>query len=79
MDTPTIFTGGSVGVALSCIVWILYRVNHKRCRSRCCGRNVEVSVDVENTTPRIDERRPQDQADSFRGETPRQTPRQTEA
>lgn len=59
MDTPTIFTGGSVGVALSCIVWILYRVNHKRCRSSCCGRNVEVSVDVENTTPREQETRPQ--------------------
>lgn len=78
MDTPTVFTGGSIGVALSTAIWILYKVNHKRCRSRCCGRHVEVSVDVENTTPRIDERS-QDIPYSFRGETPRQTPLETQA
>lgn len=28
-------------------------VNHKRVRSGCCGHNVEVSLDVENTTPPV--------------------------
>lgn len=26
-------------------------VNHKRIRSKCCGRKIEASFDVENTTP----------------------------
>ena len=30
---------------------IIALINHKRLRSKCCGRNMEVSVDIENTTP----------------------------
>jgi len=26
-------------------------VNHKRIRSNCCGKKLEASLDVENTTP----------------------------
>ena len=45
----TVFVLGLTG-------WIYRTVNHKRIRSSCCGRKMEVSVDVEETTPtnRID-------------------------
>jgi hypothetical protein len=26
-------------------------INHRRIRSNCCGRKVEASLDIENTTP----------------------------
>ena len=26
-------------------------LNHRRIRSNCCGRKVEASLDIENTTP----------------------------
>jgi hypothetical protein len=32
---------------------ILALVNHKRIRSSCCGKTLEASLDVENTTPPI--------------------------
>lgn len=34
------------------IALVVYKnVNHRRIRSNCCGRKLEMSVDVENTTP----------------------------
>ena len=52
MDLPSI--GGILGVA-SMVIHIIEKVymavNHKRVRSRCCGYNTEVSLDVDNTTP----------------------------
>ena len=30
---------------------VLALVNHTRCRSMCCGKKLEVSLDVEKTTP----------------------------
>jgi hypothetical protein len=30
---------------------VLAIINHKRVRSGCCGHKVEISLDVENTTP----------------------------
>jgi hypothetical protein len=30
---------------------ILAVINHKRVRSTCCGKVLDVSLDVENTTP----------------------------
>jgi hypothetical protein len=38
----------AVGVASS----VLAAVNHQRIRSSCCGRTVEVSIDIERTTPK---------------------------
>lgn len=26
-------------------------INHKRIRSHCCGKELQISLDVENTTP----------------------------
>lgn len=43
--------GGTIGI-LTFIVGILIKVNHKRCRSKCCGKNMEIAVDVEDTTPK---------------------------
>jgi len=37
-----------VGVASS----ILAAINHQRVRSSCCGRSVEISLDIEKTTPK---------------------------
>ena len=49
MDTTNIL--GLVGFGLSVLGAIYTAVNHKRVRSKCCGKVLEVSVDVENTTP----------------------------
>ena len=38
------FAGTAVGVVYTV-------VNHKRLRSNCCGRKMELSIDVEQTTP----------------------------
>ena len=42
--------GGVLGIVIT-IVGIVYgAINHKRLRSNCCGRKIEVSVDVDTTT-----------------------------
>ncbi len=53
MDTPTLFTAGGIGTAFSVAIYIFVRINHKRLRSRCCSRNIEISIDVDNTTPTL--------------------------
>ena len=42
---------GAVGVVVSVATAIIGVLNHKRCRSKCCGRELSASVDVENSTP----------------------------
>ena len=49
MDTTNIL--GLVGFAISIAGAIYTAVNHKRVRSKCCGKLLEASLDVENTTP----------------------------
>jgi hypothetical protein len=49
MDNYTVI-GGSLGIASIVISGLTY-LNHKRVRSVCCGRKMEASLDVENTTP----------------------------
>jgi hypothetical protein len=49
MDTTNIL--GLVGFGVSILGAIYTAVNHKRVRSRCCGKTLDMSVDVENTTP----------------------------
>jgi hypothetical protein len=44
-------SGGVAGI-IALIGGILLKVNHKRCRSNCCGKKMEVELDVENTTPK---------------------------
>ena len=40
-----------IGLAVSIGTAVLGVINHKRIRSSCCGKKVDVSFDVENTTP----------------------------
>ena len=49
MDTTNIL--GLVGFGVSIAGVVYTAVNHKRVRSRCCGKVLEASLDVENTTP----------------------------
>ena len=51
MDEATILSTVSLIVALGGTVVAI--INHKRVRSTCCGRNLSVSVDIENTTPPV--------------------------
>ena len=53
MDSTT-QTGGILGIiafAVSVVGTVYTAINHKRVRSNCCGKNLEASLDVENTTP----------------------------
>ena len=49
METPDILAG--VSMIISVVSVILVAVNHKRIRSSCCGRRLEASIDIEQTTP----------------------------
>lgn len=50
MDSP--YASGSIGGAIVLVIGILAKLNHKRLRSSCCGKKVEVSVDLETTSPK---------------------------
>lgn len=49
------YTSGGIGAGSMLALGIAYRIyvaiNHHRVRSNCCGKEVVVSVDVEETTP----------------------------
>jgi len=53
MDNP--YASGGIGAGAVVALGIAYRVylavNHHRVRSNCCGKEMVVSVDVEQTTP----------------------------
>lgn len=54
MDSQTAFV--STIISCSClIVAALAKMNHKRLRSTCCDKEVIVSLDLEDTTPKKDE------------------------
>ena len=40
-----------IAIVVSVGTAILGIINHKRVRSRCCGKMAEASFDVDNTTP----------------------------
>jgi len=56
MDNP--YASGGIGAGAVVALGIAYRVylavNHHRVRSNCCGKEMVVSVDVEQTTPHQD-------------------------
>jgi hypothetical protein len=39
------------GFLFGVLTTIFTAINHKRCRSVCCGTKIDVSMDVEDTTP----------------------------
>jgi hypothetical protein len=52
MDTNTALLGTGTGGTIIGVLLLLYKTfNHKRCRSRCCGNDMDLSLDIENTTP----------------------------
>jgi len=54
MDNSQLTTAGLTATftALAGILYKIYTVvNHHRCRSRCCGKDISSSIDIEPTTP----------------------------
>ena len=55
MDAQTLMTGSVGGVSVALLIGVavaIYKVvNHKRCRSVCCGQKMEASLDIDATTP----------------------------
>ena len=56
MDSTTGGTLGLFGFLVSAIGIAYTAVNHKRLRCKCCGKNMDISVDVEPTTPPEEEK-----------------------
>jgi hypothetical protein len=52
METNSALSGGGIGMGILFIIGAIYKaVNHHRVRSKCCGKILEASLDVEETTP----------------------------
>jgi hypothetical protein len=55
MDQSILIQAGASATTISIIFilgWIYKTVNHRRIRSRCCGVDLDASVDIESTTPK---------------------------
>ena len=50
------YESGGVGAAIVLTAGILYKVytavNHKHLRSRCCGKEFDASIDIDESTPK---------------------------
>jgi hypothetical protein len=52
MDANSALSGGGIVGGIIFFVGIVYKaVNHHRIRSKCCGKEIVASVDIEETTP----------------------------
>jgi hypothetical protein len=47
-----IIAWSSIATSGLVLLGAILRINHKRIRSKCCEKELEVSIDVENTTPK---------------------------
>jgi len=49
------YASGGIGALVMSVIagatWLYRNVNHKRSRCNLCGKKMEISVDVEETTP----------------------------
>ncbi len=52
--------GGILGIVLTVVGMVYGAINHKRLRSTCCGRKIDISVDIDSTSPRHTQVRPLD-------------------
>jgi len=54
MDTNTLTTAG-VGTAFTVLAGIGYKifraVNHKQCKSKCCGKEMDMSLAIDEMPP----------------------------
>ena len=52
MDTnSSLFGGGMVATAVL-VAGIVYKaINHKHIRSKCCGKAMDMSIDIDDSTP----------------------------
>ena len=52
MDTNSSLVGGGVVATSVLIAGLIYKaINHKHLRSRCCGKSLDVSLDIDDSTP----------------------------
>jgi len=51
MDSNTSGILGIIALVFSIGSTVVAVINHKRIRSTCCGKSVEASLDIENTSP----------------------------
>ena len=58
MDLGNAYQQAGITSSIIAMLGISYKaytaINHKRCRSKCCGYNIENSIDIENTSPVIE-------------------------
>lgn len=53
MDNQTTSALALCGLVVSGITTAIAAINHRRLRSNCCGKALDMSVDIESTTPPI--------------------------
>jgi len=53
MDNTSSNVIGVIGFVLTIGGGIYTAINHKRIRSKCCGKNMDASFDVDNTSPTL--------------------------
>ena len=46
------YASAGIGATIVAVLGIIYRaVNHRKARSRCCGKTFDVSLDIDVTVP----------------------------
>jgi hypothetical protein len=59
MDMNTALLSTGTGGTLLGVLYMIYRtLNHKKCRSNCFGKKLELSIDIENTSPTFEKENP---------------------
>lgn len=55
MDQSILIQAGASATTISIIFilgWLYKTFNHRRVRSRCCGHDLDASIDIEDTSPK---------------------------
>lgn len=54
MESPSTNTVlGSLALVISVVTTIIGLINHRRIRSKCCDRKIEMELDIESTRPSL--------------------------
>ena len=54
--------GGILGIVVTVVGVVYSAINHKRLRSTCCGRKIDIAIDIDSTSPQV---RHRDKGDSL--------------